>query len=66
MASDEERQQELSTSESLEILWGALYGALEADLSGQGWPDGTQAELEHASDKMDAIVAKAERLNRGA
>lgn len=66
MTQAEEIQMQLSTGYSLEVLWGALYGALEADLSGLGWPEGSQEQLEEASNKMDEIITKTERLNRGA
>lgn len=68
MASDiyeENAIEKLATNESLEVLWGALHSALEADLSGQGWPEGSLKQLEEASEAMDEIVTKAERLNRG-
>jgi hypothetical protein len=55
----EDRAEELAKSEDLDVLWSALYGALEADLSSSGWPNDSQILLENASKSVEDLIALA-------
>lgn len=61
MANDAERAEELAANESLEILFSALYSALEADLSGLGWPNGSKISLAQATVQMESLIRVADR-----
>jgi hypothetical protein len=56
MSKDEERIAKLADEESLEILWNALYSALEADLSVQGWPGSSKDELENGCNYIEKAI----------
>lgn len=45
----------------LEETSSALYAALEADLSGLGWPSNTKVRLDTAFEMLDELITIAER-----
>jgi len=57
-----ERVEELATNESYDVLWGALYAALEADLSSKRWPEDSKKWFEEISLSMDNIVTLANNV----
>lgn len=63
MPNDEDRIEELAQNEDLNILWNALYSALEADLSGLGWPKNSRVILSCASEEIEKLISLAEERN---
>lgn len=53
---DVKRSNELAENEDLDILWSALYLALEADLSSSGWPKNSRVVLNIVSDKIGWLI----------
>lgn len=56
----DERADELATNESYEVLSSALFQALEADLSGLGWPKKSKSLLEKTFKQIDQLCEMTE------
>ncbi len=66
MVTAEERAEVLASNEDIEILRSALYSALEAELSGFGWPEDSLTKLEQTFNQVNELEQIVDNATRRA